>query len=483
MRAFSLVALAGCILCTHPDLALTEPLWLDDTLISQTAPGLNRVVIDARPDGSALYSHVSGDEAGERVGWYRSTDGGDSWASFWTATWGISNAVIGGAYGFDVLVNVWQAGGNLWRRTVDATTGVQIGASIITPTSLTAREIVVESNAETIPPGNEYFIACGTFFDPSRNQVTIVAFRSGDDGATWGDFNVLDAGPIGDPAAIGDMHLVFSRAGFPYFHVVYRKFGRLCHVRTANAGVSWETPTELVLNVATTTEVSVAAFGIFAVAVAESPAGQVVYCNSTDAGATWSAASLIDGGEVGGRWPFVAFRGGYQVLYRQPDGRLATRWTATPENPLSWTAEEYTSLGTTAYSPWAVGYGAGEVGAVYVRYDDGDRPYFISRTGTPAAVDGGAPAPPRVALDVFPTPSSGPFHLVWTTGVPPAGGEILDVAGRRVALLPAWSADGRGYFATWNGRDARGRSLPSGIYFAHVATPGGGQTARLVLMH
>jgi hypothetical protein len=119
-----------------------------------------------------------------------------------------------------------------------------------------------------------------------------------------------------------------------------------------------------------------------------------------------------------------------------------------------------------------------------VRYDDGDRPYFISRTGTPAAVAEDAPAPPAVLLDVFPSPSSGPFHFVWAaTGVSPAGGEILDVAGRRVALLPEWSIDGRGHVATWNGRDASGRPVPAGIYFARVETPGGGRTARLVVTH
>jgi hypothetical protein len=483
MRALLVLALAWCILCTCPRLVLAEPLWLDDTLVSQTAPGLNRVVIDARPDGSALYVHVSGDQVNERVGWYRSTDGGDSWASFWTATWGINNGVIGGAYGFDVLVNIWQAGTGLWRRTINADTGAQIGSGTIATTSAIVREIVVDSNAETGPSGEEHFIVCMTYLNPSNNQVSVAASRSDDNGATWSGFDLLDSGPTGAPDAIGDMHLTFARAGYPYFHVIYRKEGRLWHVRTTDAGVSWEAPTELILNVAATTEVSVAAFGIFAVAVAESPTGQVVYCNSTDAGATWSVAKLIDQAEIGGRWPFIVFRGAYQALYRQPDGRLVTRWTTTPENALSWSAEEYASVGTTAHSPWAVGgYYPGEVGVVYIRYDDDDRPYFVSRTGAPAAILDAAPEPPRVALDVFPTPSAGPFRFIWAAGPPPAAGEILDVAGHRVAPFPAWSPDGRGHLASWDGRDARGRPVAAGIYFARVATPGGVETARLVVV-
>jgi hypothetical protein len=87
-----------------------------------------------------------------------------------------------------------------------------------------------------------------------------------------------------------------------------------------------------------------------------------------------------------------------------------------------------------------------------------------------------------VTLDVFPTPSAGPFHLVWAAALPPAGGEILDVAGRRVVPLPEWSLDGRGYLASWDGRDARGRPVAAGIYFARVVTPGGERTARLVLL-
>jgi hypothetical protein len=416
------------------------------------------------------------------VGFYRSTDGGDTWHDFFLSTWAINDAAIDGAYGFGDLVQVWQANGNIFRRTINATTGAQIGQSIIVNESpLDALEIVVDSNAETVPVGNEIFIACALYYNPGNQQNSLKAYRSADHGATWSPAVTLDTGPMGNGAAISHPHLSFARAGFPFFHVVYEKLGSLWHVRSTNAGTTWGVPQSL-FPVTTASEVSVAAFGIFAVACGESPAGEVIYKNTTDAGVTWSATKVIDAADGGVRKPYVAWRGVYQAIYWSSGNSLATRFTTTPENQASWTAEEPASPNPTAYQPWGVGYGSSVLGAVYIRYDDDDRPYFISNTGTSTGVDDPPAVPPvAAALSAFPIPSSGPVTLVWSGGVP-IESEILDAAGRRVGPRLAWTPIGEGSRAAWEGRDAQGRVLPAGVYFARIHTPAETRTTRIVLV-
>ena len=218
--------------------------------------------------------------------------------------------------------------------------------------------------------------------DTETGRATLKAYRTTDLGATWGNFTILDQGPEGQPDYFGDMNLSFSVAGFPYFHVVYEKGGRLWHVRTQDAGVSWGTPTDLVTNVNPAGAVSVTAFGIYGIAVGESPSSQVVYCNTTNAGASWSSAKLIDDGEGVVRLPSVSCRGGlYYVVYRKSDGRLAERHTSNPDNPANWSDEEYASGGTTGQQPSVRDVGANNAAVVYARLDDNGRPYFVSRAG------------------------------------------------------------------------------------------------------
>ena len=458
-----------------------DPEWQNDTLISSQATGLGSLTIDARPDGSAYFAHVSGDASGEQVGWYRSTDSGQTWANFLSSVWAINNASIGGAYGFNVLVQVWQAFGNIFRRTVDATTGAQIGQSVIVNESpLVALNIVVDSNAENGPPGAEDFIAAIVFHNPTNQQSSLKVYHSTDHGATWPNQFTLDTGPLNTPNAIGDVHLCFARAGYPFFHIVYWKQGNLWAVRSTNAGISWGAPQNL-FAVSSNSAVSVAAFGIFATAVGESPTGEVVYKNTNDAGVTWSALKTIDAAQAGGRFPYIAFRGFYQVLYWTDGGLLATRATTTPDNQGSWSAEEPANLFPTAYQPWAVGHGT-TIGATYIRYDDDDRPYFISFPSATNGVDEpAASAPPPAKLSVFPLPAAGRVTLAWSQGQP-AGGEIVDALGRQVAPLTGWTAEGSGASTAWEGLDTQGRPVAAGVYFARVPTASGLATQRIVIV-
>jgi flagellar hook assembly protein FlgD len=59
---------------------------------------------------------------------------------------------------------------------------------------------------------------------------------------------------------------------------------------------------------------------------------------------------------------------------------------------------------------------------------------------------------------------------------------IYDAAGRRVIPLGARTVSGSGAFS-WDGRDASGSLVPSGIYFLHVSAGGESHVRRFVRMH
>jgi hypothetical protein len=57
---------------------------------------------------------------------------------------------------------------------------------------------------------------------------------------------------------------------------------------------------------------------------------------------------------------------------------------------------------------------------------------------------------------------------------------IFDAAGRRVALVAKPYASAGTHTLTWDGRSSAGRPVPTGLYFARVATPEGTRTGKLV---
>jgi hypothetical protein len=466
-----------------------ESRWIDDTLIAPAAPGIERVVVDVKENNSVWYALVSGNHTGDQESWYTSADGGVSWAECYHGQWSTDDVAIGGAYGFGVLLQVWHPFNQiLWYQVVDATSCALIRYGYFTNEyPRKARNIVVDSNAESGP--GQVFIACANLVDAGTGQATLKAYRTTDLGLTWGDFWTLDQGPAGEPDYFGDIDLSFSVAGYPYFHLVYEKGGRLWHVRTTDAGASWGTPTELIVNVNPAGGVGVSAFGVYGIAVGESPSGQVVYCNTTNAGASWSNAKLIDDGEGVVRLPAVSCRSGlYHVVYRKNDGRLAERHTTNPDDPANWSAEEYASLGTTDLQPSIRGVGGANAGVVYARRDDGGRPYFVSRAGIPGAVDHEQPLADAKDLVVFPTPSTGLVTVVYSgrEGSRSVGGgesgAVVDIAGRLVRTLRWSGAEGRGIVSGWDGRDAAGRLVPPGVYYVRLSTPTGVRSAPLLIV-
>lgn len=59
---------------------------------------------------------------------------------------------------------------------------------------------------------------------------------------------------------------------------------------------------------------------------------------------------------------------------------------------------------------------------------------------------------------------------------------IYDGAGRRVKTLVNEERDAGHYTVFWDGTDAQGQRVPSGIYFSRLSTTGGDQTVKMVLI-
>src|SRR5207245_8969674 len=76
-----------------------------------------------------------------------------------------------------------------------------------------------------------------------------------------------------------------------------------------------------------------------------------------------------------------------------------------------------------------------------------------------------APAPP-LALAAYPNPAYGSVQFTLDPAQAGRGARamlVFSITGRRVARIPV--SEGRG---EWNGRDASGRKVPGGLYFARL---------------
>ena len=117
--------------------------------------------------------------------------------------------------------------------------------------------------------------------------------------------------------------------------------------------------------------------------------------------------------------------------------------------------------------------------------------FAVNRLGEELLLtSGSAGNTPRLsALDVYPNPfGSGDLNVSFATGSGLGGGNgrvtvsVYDVAGRRVATLVEESLPAGIHQATWNGRDARSRLVPSGVYFVKAETAGSITTRKLTIV-
>ncbi|MGH7730624.1 MAG: S8 family serine peptidase, partial [Candidatus Eiseniibacteriota bacterium] len=89
-----------------------------------------------------------------------------------------------------------------------------------------------------------------------------------------------------------------------------------------------------------------------------------------------------------------------------------------------------------------------------------------------------------IVLDVAPRPSRGKVEFFWQASGDGEGSRqtihVFDVGGRRLRVLEVGTA--LGGRATWDGRDAEGRSVPAGLYYARLFSGSIHTQTRLVLL-
>ncbi|HPF35485.1 MAG TPA: glycosyl hydrolase [Candidatus Krumholzibacteria bacterium] len=105
---------------------------------------------------------------------------------------------------------------------------------------------------------------------------------------------------------------------------------------------------------------------------------------------------------------------------------------------------------------------------------EGPHPVGVESAATPTALrlDRGYPNPfnPSTTLR-FELPRAGRAELA-----------VFDAAGRRVATLVDGVKTAGAHRAVWDGRDAEGRTVQAGVYFARLQTADGVETGKLVLL-
>lgn len=110
------------------------------------------------------------------------------------------------------------------------------------------------------------------------------------------------------------------------------------------------------------------------------------------------------------------------------------------------------------------------------------RSIFIATAPDIATQVGDTPAVTALTLTAAPNPFNPQTMLVFTLA--DAGDtvlDILDVRGRRVARpVHGWLTAGE-HQVRWNGKDAAGRGMASGVYLAHLSTGGASTVTKLVL--
>ncbi|MEZ4396165.1 MAG: FlgD immunoglobulin-like domain containing protein [Candidatus Krumholzibacteriia bacterium] len=94
-----------------------------------------------------------------------------------------------------------------------------------------------------------------------------------------------------------------------------------------------------------------------------------------------------------------------------------------------------------------------------------------------------ATSPPRLSLWAQPNPCNPTATLGYRLPTPgPMRLSVHDVRGRRLRTLAEGWQPGGERTATWDGRDARGRALPSGVYLARLEAAGRVESLRVVLL-
>lgn len=107
----------------------------------------------------------------------------------------------------------------------------------------------------------------------------------------------------------------------------------------------------------------------------------------------------------------------------------------------------------------------------------------LSDSREPSGVDNAGP-PPRLLLEARPNPFETATRVRFSLGHgSPVVLHVFDVSGRCVrTLLDAAILEAGAHEATWDGRDAAGTWMSSGLYFLRIGTNEGARVERVVLV-
>ncbi len=108
--------------------------------------------------------------------------------------------------------------------------------------------------------------------------------------------------------------------------------------------------------------------------------------------------------------------------------------------------------------------------------------YTVHEGTTATSVTTGMAAPPAAAWRVVPNPSRAGVALELAGAAAVRDVDIVDAGGRLVRRVAAASAGDDALHAAWDGRDAAGRPVGAGVYFAKPAGQTG-PSGRIVILH
>jgi hypothetical protein len=460
--------------------------WVQDRLTSSfTVWGDPCVTFDA--DGALYYSHLSWpgvlpDDWLDRIVVQKSTDGGATWSD---GTWAGLNppkdqdkewltADLTNSPYRNNLYLAWTEFDNLWSPTPTDSTRIVFSRSTdhgaTWSTSVRISEVgglcyddddTVEGAVPAVGPNGEVYLSWSghelIFFDKSL-----------DGGVTWGVDDTVSAQPGGWTF---DIPGIYRCNGFPV---------TLCDVSSSPYR------------------------GHVYIVFSDQRNGlddtDVFFIKSTDGGSSWTspAAVVTEAAPAHQFFPWATIdptTGNLYVVFydrRYTVGDATDVFLAMSEDGgASWSDVK---VSATSFTPWPevffgdyIGVAAlnGKVYPIWTRMDSGDLSVWIALVDVPTGFDTAGrtvTAEPELKQN-HPNPFNPATEISFTLPVHTRVTlTVYDVAGRLVRTLVDGALTAGTRRVTWDGRDAEGREVSSGVYFYTLRTPESTVTRKMTLL-
>ena len=414
--------------------------------LTDAAPSAPMTDFVRRPDG-VLFASNQPNSTGQPQGWLRSDDGGHHWtvpADRPDFRWVVDGKFVDsdhGVVGSDQNIAWTDNGGDSWQETLLP------GAHRVWRFAL--------------PAADRFFVS--TWNSSGGGGL----FRSGDGGQSW-----TQVTGVGLPASFMGGALGFADAQHGWLSMRVGTLGRL--YRTLDGGASWS------LLGASGLGDYVDDFHWFDAQTGLAGGrldGSAGVWRTVDGGATWTrvdtaiTSNLVFRDSLRG----VAFYGEYQSMRFTDDGGLTWHAFVSPfDGGLPDLPDGHGAAAAPTAEGWVIG---GSNNRIIVAVDE-------TLTAVPPVAADAAPGPSARLAGSFPNPFN-PSTLLRVRAL--RGGvarlAIHDATGRQLrVLLDARLEAGETRELRWDGRDAAGRALASGVYLARLESDGGVDGEKLLLL-